>query len=112
MTAASSQLRALEAQPWGVVRTGGGGQLPILRTNAVRFAGHFLCLGRSANAQVLPLRERSGLLRARGRDNKPSRSASNSAASEENEGNCKASGVHAARVARSIAGVKGRADGR
>jgi hypothetical protein len=110
VTSASSQLRALEAQPRVVIGARSGRQLPILRTKEVRLTGHFLCLSRSANAHILPARgTRRGLLRARRRNSQPGGGASNSAASDENQGNAKTTGVHAARVARPVVGVKGSA---
>jgi len=99
---AGSQLRALETSnpgPWII-----GHELPTLSPRPVRGANRAVIA--HPLTQVFPLGQRRGLLRARRRDNEPSRRASNRAASNENERNSEASNVHRARLARFREGVK------
>jgi hypothetical protein len=105
VTTASSQFLTLEAPK--VVVSGRvisrADHIPALSAHLIRDFGGLVV--RQRDALELPLRQR-GLLRARGRDNKPSRSAPNGAASSENQGNPKTSSRHAARVAHSRLGAK------
>jgi len=102
---ASSQLWALEAPG----TTFGGRDAPhhlpsldprcIGALDAVRHGPIEHVGGLWHEAHVLPLRQRSGLLRAGWRDNEPSRGATNSATSNEDQGDSERAGVHATRVA-------------
>ena len=107
LTAARSQLRALEAKEVGVSGgvIGHRGHVPALLAHLVgEFCGLVLV---KRGAVVLQLRKRSGLLGVRGRDNEPSRCAPNSAASNENQGDTKRASVHRACVTRPLVDVKG-----
>jgi hypothetical protein len=96
----TSELLALEAPD----RSGRGGRgdarhLPCSPPRGIGLRLYVGGLVISVDAQILPLRQRGGLLRTRRRDNEPSRSASDGAACDENQGNSERTSVHAHGVA-------------
>jgi hypothetical protein len=102
--AASSELLTLEAPKW--VGFSEQDHVPALGAHRIRRAHHFF-LRREPLAIKLPLGQRGGLLCVRGRDNEPSGRASNSATSDENQGDTERSSVHRACVTRALVRVKG-----
>ena len=107
ITRLRSHLGALEAPDTvSVVHRRDGRHFPTLGTCGFGFGLHVIGCA-FTETHVLPLRERSRLLRARRRHSEPSRPAPDSATRNENQGNSETSSVHARRLARAASAVKG-----